>query len=320
MDSAGPTGVAFAIDGEAVTWRDVVADARLTGVWGTVEATTREGVACLAADLAAGRAPSRAQVRKAAARWRTQRRLTAGEDMEAWLAYWELDVPAFLDYVRRTLARDAHRDDAAEIARADPGEDEDRRWQRVWATSVFSGALERAARTLAERLAARARLVEEGRAEETEDLDTVWARFREMVLTPEALQDVVQARQLDWARISGDVLVFGALDAAREARLCLLDDGATAVELAAEHGIERHHETRFLADVPEADQPVFLAARSGDVLGPLHHDTGWEVMAVASRTPASLDDAAVRLRAETELVARAVNREVDDRVVWSRPA
>lgn len=316
-DSAVISEVAFVIDDEPVTWEAVVADARRTGVWRTMEATTREGLACLAADLAAGRAPSSAEVRATAARWRTRRGLTAAEDMETWLARWGLDVRAFLDHVRRTLARDAHPVDAAEVARSHRFEDDRGLGQRMWATAVFSGDVERAARTLAERLAVRARMAEEGRAEETEDLDTVWARFREAVVTPAALQDVVQARQLDWVRITGDVMVFGALDAAWEARLCLLDDGATAAELAAEHGIERHHRTWFLADVPEADQPVVLAARRGDVLGPLEHDARWLLMAVAGRTAASLEDAAVRARAEQEVLSRVVTREVDDRVVWA---
>lgn len=315
VDSAVSSRPAFVIDGQAVTWEAVVADARRTGVWRTVEVTTREGLACLAADLAAGQAPSQAKVRAAAARWRTRRRLTAAEDMEAWLAGWGLDERAFFDHIRRTLARDAHQDDAAQVARDTPVKYD--LVGRAWTTAVCSGAMERAARTLAERLAVRARMVEEGRAEESEDLDTVCARFRERVVTPAALQEVVQARQLDWTRVVGDVLVFGGRDAALEGRLCLLDDGATPAELAAEHGVERHHQTWFVADVPEADQPAVLGASSGDVIGPLERDTGWTLMAVTGRIAASLDDATVRARAEQEVIARAVSHEVDERVVWT---
>lgn len=316
MDCAVVSRVAFVIDDEPVTWERVVADARRTGIWATTETTAREGLACLVADRAAGTAPSRAAVRDAVAQWRTRRRLTAAEDMEAWLARWGLDVRAFLDHVRRTLARDAHQEDAAELARDHPVKDEQDLEKRIWTTAVCSGAMEDAARRLAERLAARARMVEEGRAEDDEDLDAVWARFREMTLTPTALQDVVQARRLDWLRVTGDVLVFDARDAAREARLCLLDDGATPEELAAEHRIERHHQTWFLCDVPEADRSEVIAARRGDVLGPLERDDSWTVMAVTGRTVASLEDTAVRTRAEQEVIARAVSREVDDRVVW----
>lgn len=316
-DVAAASGEAFSLDGEPVTWAEVIADARQTGEWQRVESVTREGVACLAADVAAGQAPSRADVRAEAARWRRRNRLTAAEDMMAWLDHWGLDEHAFLRHVRLTLARDAHLDDAAEIARDHSLEDHEGRDTLVWATAVFSGALQRAARRLAERLAARARMVEQGRAVGTEDLDEVWSRFRDDVVTSTALQDVVRVRQLEWGRVSGEVLVFDAPTAAKEARLCLLDDGATAKELAAEHGIERHHQAWFIADVPEADRPAVLSARRGDVVGPLERETRWLLMAVSDRTPASLDDPAVRARAERDAIARVVDREVDDRVVWA---
>lgn len=315
-DSAPVSREAFSLDGDVVTWADVVADARRTGQWQRVEETTREGVACLAADMAAGQPPSRTEVRAETARWRRGRRLTAAEDMLAWLSLWNLDQQAFLRHARLTLARLAHPDDAAEVVRAHSFEDHHGLDELVWATAVFSGAIERAARTLAEKLAVRALLVEQGRASPAEDPDEVWVRFREAVVTPDSLQEVVRSRQVDWLQITGDVMAFDGRSTALEARLCLLDDGATAAELADEHGIERQRQTWFAADVPGPDRPAVLAAGPRDVVGPLQRDPRWVLMAVTDRTAASLDDPAVRARAEEEVITRVVDREVDDRVVW----
>lgn len=309
---------AFEVDGEPVVWARVVEEARRSGAWETVETTARQGVACLAADAAAGRAPRGADVREAAARWRTARGLTAAEDMEALLERWDLDVPLFYDHIRRTLARQGHQeDDAALAASHHPFDDEEELERKVWATAVFSGALQRAAHDLAGRLAVRARLVEEGRAGPEDDLDVVTEHFRRLVVTPETIREELDTRQLDWIRIDGDLLVFPSQDAAREARLCLEDDGATVAELAAMTGTDVHRQRQYVEDAPEEHRPTLLAAQAGDVVGPLARKGVWELLAIAGRRPPSLDDADIHRRAEDAVWSRAVDHEVDERVSWS---
>lgn len=306
---------AFVLDGEDVVWARVVEEARRSGAWRSVEAAAREGVACLAADLAAGQAPSRAEVGAFAEQWRTTRRLTAAEDMEAWLAHWDLDVRAFLAHARRTVARQAHPGDATELAAAHRPPD-DRLAPEVWSTAVFSGALERAARDLAGRLAVRARLVADGAAGPEDDLDEVMESFRGRVVTTPALEEELRTRQLDWIRIDGSVLVLASAEAAREGRLCLLDDGATPAELAATTGTVSRRQRLLVGDVPEDERPALLAAQPGDVVGPLARDGTWELLAVTGRVLPSVDDVDLRRRAEQVVWSRALAREIDEHVTW----
>lgn len=306
---------AFVLDGEDVVWAQVVDEARRSSAWRTMEAAAREGVACLAADLAAGQRPSRAEVRAVAAQWRTTRRLTAAEDMEAWLERWDLDVPAFLAHVRRTVARQAHPDDATELAAAQRLQD-NRLAREVWSTAVFSGALERAARDLAGRMAVRSRLVADGAAEPEDDLDEVVESFRRRVVISPALAEELRTRQLDWIRIDGDLLVLATEEAAREARLCLLDDGSTPAELTATTGTESRRLRRLVGDAPEDERPALLAAQPGGVVGPLPRVGAWELLAVTGRVLPSLDDLDLRRRVEQVVWSRALGREIDEHVTW----
>lgn len=310
---------AFTAAGGAVTWADVVAYARASGAWAAVETETAEGAACLAADREAGRAPSSDAVKAAAAEWRTRRRLTAAEDMEAWLDRRGLDVPGFFDHIRRTLARVGH-DDAPDLTAREPASDDEQRARQTWTTAVCSGALDRAAHDLAGRLAVQRHLVDDGDAAAgDDDLDEVMERFRTRVVTPVALQDELRARQLDWIRLDADVLMFPTRQAAAEARLCLLDDGSSPTELATATGAPMRRQHQYVEEAPMDDQPALLAAQRGDVVGPLVHRPGWRILAVAGRLLPSLDDPDVRRRAEQVVLSRAVSREVDERVIWRDP-
>lgn len=307
---------AFAVDGERVRWGRVVEEARRSGAWEAIAATTHEGVACLAADVAAGRAPSRADVHEAAAQWRRARGLTAAEDMEAWLARWDLDVRLFFDHVRRTLARDAHTDDATALATSHPVDDHEELERRVWATAVCSGAIQRAAQDLAGRLAVQARLVAEGDVGPGDDLDEATRRFRRRVVTPDAVDAELGARRLDWIRLEGELLTFSSQDAAFEGRLCLVDDGTTPAELAAATGIPSRRHGTFISDAPEEQRPALLAAQPGGVVGPLARDGAWELLAVTARVLPSPDDTEVRRRAALALWSRTLAHEVDEHVTW----
>lgn len=303
---------AFDVDGRPVTWSQVVDEARRRGSWQAGERAAREGMACLAHDRAAGREPSDAVVREEAARFRQERRLTAAEDMEAWLHHWRLTVADWMDHVRRTLARDAHRDEAAELVRRVPPDGDDLT-RRVWASAVCSGLLARAATELAGALAVRAASADTAGGASDEDAE---ARLRATVLTPERLRSELSSRPLDWVRLDATALSFRTPDAAGEARLCVVDDGLTPDGLARVTGVAPTKRCFYLEDVDPAWRSALLGARPGEVVGPLAAPTSWVLLVVHRRAAPSVSDPELRERAESALVARAVRKEIDDRVVW----
>ncbi|MDN5916022.1 MAG: hypothetical protein L0I76_13095 [Pseudonocardia sp.] len=307
---------AFQVDGIPVTWSEVVDEARRRGSWQAVQRAVWEGMACLAQDRASGHEPSGAVVREEAARFRQERRLTAAEDMESWLDRWSLTVADWMDHVRRTLARDAHRDDAAELARRQPP-GEDGMSGSMWASAVCSGALERVAAELAGALAVRAALVETRAGPPDEDSDAAMARFRTAVLTPERLDTELGSRPLDWVRLDTTALSFRTEDAAREARLCVVDDGLAPEELAGSTGAAHADRHFYLEDVDHVWRSALLGTHPGEVVGPLAGPVGWTLLVIRRRSAPSVTDPEVRERAEAALVARAVRKETDDRVVWS---
>lgn len=264
----------FTVGSRAVTWADVVSDARRRGAWAEVEGA-------LSSAQAEGKLPP-AEAKARAADFRYARNLVAGEEMEAWLAHWGLTVAQWMRCIRRTL-----------------------RSGDVWVVAVCSGALARFAHDLAGRLAVHQRMNEH-------DVETSMRAFRHDVTSGDELTVLVQARALDWTRIDADVLSFAHDDAAREAVSCLTYDGLTPTQVAAAAGVQVGHTSARLEDLEPPLRAAVLGSRPGDVVGPVHD----MVTVIRDRVAPAVDDPDVRHLAEEALVARAIQREIDDRVVW----
>ncbi|MFN2488395.1 MAG: hypothetical protein ABR529_01370 [Actinomycetota bacterium] len=61
---------------------------------------------------------------------------------------------------------------------------------------------------------------------------------------------------------------------------------------------------------------AFVGATKSDLLGPIAADGSFHVVLVLEKTSPSLDDPEVRRRAIETIVERAIQREMDERVVW----
>jgi len=110
-----------------------------------------------------------------------------------------------------------------------------------------------------------------------------------------------------------------ALDAAREAALCIRQDGLDPAEVAAESGGEFTEGDWYLEEADPALRDHLLGAQEGEVLGPLRLNDGFVVVSVRAKRPPSEDDPALVARASQVLLDRAVRREVESRVRWKEP-
>lgn len=272
----------FTVGGRTFRWSDVVERVD----WDAVRA---------AAARPRGDAPG-AALGEAEARFRYERNLVAGEEMEAWLRAWNVSVREWREYLRRELA-------AAGPGSAPAGAD------AVWAEAVCSGELERAARELAAAAAA---------AEATGESDLARAHERLVAdaIAPAALDALLRARRADWIRVDCRTLVLPSEPAAKEAALCVRDDGMALAEVAAHAGVEMREHSLYLEDATDDLGKTLLSARTGELVGPLPLANRHVLVLVDDKVDPTLDDPEILRRAQEAARRRVTEREVLNRVTW----
>jgi len=307
---------ALTVDGRDYTVADVAAAALHVSEWAGVRQRA----------LAGGAGAPEEEVRAAAAAFRRARRLLSAEEMEAWLARRGLSAGVWMRWVRADVARRA----GATGGAAEPDA------VTLYAEALCSGALARAGRRLAELLvapeadAASAPAADPGPlAPLGVDLDrartllgelpareAALARLAEQVATPQAVDERVRARQTDWLAVGYRALAVAAEPVAREALLCVRDDGMTLEEVGVLASAPVRARRTLLADAPPALREHLLSASPGEPIGPLAGDGAVAVLVVDAKEPPAAEDAELARRARNELLARALEREVTTRVRW----
>jgi hypothetical protein len=141
-------------------------------------------------------------------------------------------------------------------------------------------------------------------------------RFREQLVKPDALGREIRMHQLEWVQLDCQTLAFEAAEPAREAMLCLREDGLTIEEVAGDAHLEPVATRFFIEDLDPELQPRFVSAMPGDVIGPSPREGQHMLYLVLSKMMPGDQDPAVRARAADRLVARAVTSEAQRRVRW----
>lgn len=315
----------FAVGRADYRWEDVLLAAEAWGDWSSVAERTRQGLACLErTGDKEGRTPSENDLEAAATEFRYARDLLTAEEAEAWLSRWGMTVGSWM----RAIAADLRLREQA-LAPVEGGtakelEEPDDFEDALLAEAVCSGALER----LAYRLAGRAAVFEKLHhdAEPTDEdgdrarlvarLEASFQDFRASVLTPAALVAHVRARRADWTRLHCRVLRLPTEEMAREALLSVRDDGLTLDEVAADARAEASENLFFLEEADPAVGARLMAARPGDLVGPIQTGRAFTFYSILERVPPSVADEVIVRRAEESLLSTLVTREIDDRVKW----
>lgn len=339
----------FTVGESPYSWADVVLYAVLRGEWEQVTERGRAVWAALAREEAGDESLVQdEEVEAETDRFRYSKDLVSVEDTEKWLGGWALDIDTWLTWVRGDILRrrfEAEGETTAALAAAFEGDEEDLE-AFVWAEGVLSGVLGRLARELAGRAAACLKLEESGDlrvedgpvelpVEDVEGLlpgfpadDTLrrlqalarlekgFLGFREAVITPEAVAARVRARQGDWMKVTCRILRLPTEDVAREALLSIQEDGDEMEDVAAGAGGELEEGTFYLEELEPALSSNLLAAKAGELLGPLRTKEGFAVVTLLEKRIAAQDDPEVRERAEESLFDGMVDRECDNRVIW----
>ena len=122
------------------------------------------------------------------------------------------------------------------------------------------------------------------------------------ILTPEARKKQLALLRMPLTHFEAELIRVESRDAAREALLCMREDGMSMEEVAGDarypfHRISFRHE-----DVPEDWQQKFWSVGAGDLLDALPRGDGFEIYRIMKKSEPELSDAIVQERIDQRLL------------------
>jgi hypothetical protein len=298
----------FSAGGHSFTWAEVIEAARGRGDWAALEHQVRGLLAREHELAAAGTLPGAARVRVAANEFRYQHGLISADELQDWLRGRDVGLQEWMAEMRRSLLEP---DAAAAAQQAQPQERE------VWVHAVCSGKLAAYARRLAEEVAVH--LGEQPLAPAHDDLAALRGeheRFCAAKLTEAALAAEIADNTIGWTGLDIRSLIHHDEMVVREAALCVRQDGRELADVAADAGARLQDSSLLLDDAEPALRTRLMAARSGELLGPLATGDDHRLVLVVRRVPPTRDDPALRRRAEEAIIERALAGEITRQVHW----
>lgn len=338
----------LSVQGVAFDRADLVLVAFVDGSWQGFEHSIRLGLACERAVAESGRTDGQDRVRDAAVAFRRARGLVAGDQLRAWLAQRCLSMDDWTGHLRRCVSRDRPLDPVDSILARYPVPVDDVA-AVVDVDMVCDGILQRSAHTLIGWAAAASRAAPASRRDEARiaalaasvrrsaagpllagasvdlparlgrlvDLESAYERFVSDVTTDVALGACLDEHRLGWLRFRCLELRFTDENVGREAVLCLREDGLKPEAVARLAGAGLRAVTIDLEHADRSLAPLLVAARRGDVVGPLPGDGGTSrLLVVSERIPPLPDDPGVLERARAEIVRAALEPLVAGTVRW----
>lgn len=344
--------VAFTVSGKPYSWEDVRLAAHFWDDWRVLREQVRQGLACVKRMQSTSEGPDAQDVRDAANEFRYEQDLISAQEMQAWLDERGLTVESWLDYIRRSLLRQRWSAELPAIASQYVVTDEEID-RAIDVEAVCSGRLTECSRKLAARAAVYDKLVEEAdsavAAADTEGerdtasealtvnllaeglsgsctaaaneklaalvrLEAVFDDFCRRGQPARVVRDRISAQRLNWIRVECQCLLFPDEQWAREAALCITEDGKDLAEVAVEAKTAVRGASLQLGQLDPALRNHLMAARKGELVGPLLWEGQFALFLVTDKALPSERDPELRYRAEQEVLASVIEREIDKRV------
>ncbi len=302
MSEAEPKGwecPAFAVDGRIFTVRDVIESARFRG----------ELEHFLAGAHASGPEPDEAALQSASEQFRYERDLITAEETERWLEARGLTLEDFSDYLRRSFWKAANGKNIP--AETSGGSD------LLRVELLLSGEFDRLAVRLAWRIVAAGgewagRL---GR-DETLQLEAAYRQQCAALLTREARERMLHALRLPLTRVELETVELESHDAAREAFLCVQEDGIGMADVAKDGRYPYRRDEIACEDLPEESQQKILCAAPGEVLEPIARGDGFQLCRLVRKIAPDLADARTRERVEQRILESHFSELAASCVQW----
>jgi hypothetical protein len=176
---------------------------------------------------------------------------------------------------------------------------------------------------LARALAARVAVAVQAGAAVTGSVYECWAqleaRFRAFATAaadPPARQRQLHNDRLNWVQVEFEQVEFDSLDAAREARLCVLEDGQSLRELALAGRLAHVSRCSRVSVLPPAWSHALLRTRPGTITPVISDGERLLVLAVTRIIEPSLSDPSVVSGIDTELLEQQLEPLLARHVRW----
>jgi hypothetical protein len=327
--------VIFTAGDESCTVRDVLDAAEFRGELEPLWQTALRRVAAEEKAQQTGAELDEEEMNAAAVAFRYKHDLITAEETEKWLEARALTLDDYSDYfVREYWARTFGSRGSAPQTPFSAATADQRELLALELT--FSGAVDQLAKRLAWRVAARH--TEEGSAvpeslieqeeqrfrtrvanveewlaglgrdeawlQEMLTLEAAFQQRRSRVLTADAQQRELGALRLPLTRFELELIELESHGAAREAFLCVRDDGMTMDEVAKE-GRYPFRRAELVLDQIDADQQQkYLSSKPGTVMEPTRRGDGYQLARLLGKREPSLTDPDVQAGVEQRLLAR----------------
>jgi len=313
----------FIVDGAEFGWNEIVAAAQVWDEWRPFVEQTRQSLACLLLAAETGQLPAGAETRETATAFRYAHNLISAEETQTWLSQWGMSVEDWMNCMRGQLLREHWANRLNEIAAANPVSDEEVA-EVIRNYAICDDKLIAWARELAGRAAIAFGAAGSGSFDSTclsprelvERVEAGFAMRRRLAVTPNSLEASIARRRLDWIRFDCRYVWFPEERIAREAALCVTEDGLTLDEVAYD-ARSIVQQWNFYLDEIEADaRPHFLAARAGEWLGPIKMLEGFPLFSIVNKEAPAESDPQIRRRAEQSIINSLIEKEMNERVRW----
>lgn len=250
--------------------------------------------------------------------FRTARDLITAEETERWLAVRGLTMEEFGDY----FAWQDIRCDPDAARPAPPMEWGDAELREVLRVDLLmSGEFERLVEALAWRLVAGGEAVNRA-----DDCSEVWrlceAAFQQecaALMSEAARQQAWPTLRLPLTRLHLECLEVESLDAAREALLCVREDGSSMEDVALAGGYVLRRVESFFENLSTDLQSFLLGTAPGGCVGPVMHGTAFRLWRLGRRVDPHPDDASLRERVDLRLIRRHFAHLVAKSFRWNIP-
>jgi hypothetical protein len=143
---------------------------------------------------------------------------------------------------------------------------------------------------------------EDGWLEAMLALEAAYRQRCALVLTPDRLARSLAAARLPLTRIEIERVDFDSSDAAREAHLCVREDGLTLEEVARESRYPFERVALLAEDLPDEERQRLLCAPIGTVQEPAQSGEVFRLDRVTRKIDPDLADAPVRERLERKIL------------------
>ena len=150
--------------------------------------------------------------------------------------------------------------------------------------------------------------------EEILAMEAAYRKSRETVLNSHAQKKQLAMLRVPLTQFEAEVIEVESRDAAKEALMCIQEDGMSMEQVATEARYPFRHVTFHQQDIPDDLQQKFWAVRPGDFLDPVPRGDGFELYRVVKRAEADLNDATVRERIDDRLLERHFSALARDHV------